>query len=70
MRNWGFHDEHQEQEVEGKNSKTQPIHGVCGHKITRSVVTQDLYVIRTKNPHQHALKSDEHKIHQQDPKIP
>jgi hypothetical protein len=41
-RNQGFHDEHQELEVERTNFKSEPIHGVCGWKITKRMVTQDL----------------------------
>jgi hypothetical protein len=46
--NQGFCDEHQELEVERKNFKTEPIRGVCGWKITRRMVTQNLWVIPTK----------------------
>jgi hypothetical protein len=39
MQNQRFWAKSQEQEVERKNSKSEPIRGVCGHKITRRKVT-------------------------------
>jgi hypothetical protein len=50
--NRGFHDEHQELEVERRKSfKSEPVCGVCRWKITRRMVTQDLWVIPTnKSP--------------------